>query len=166
MATKVARSLSIYRQEGNEGIIREDEPGEEASQVWHEGAPLCYDISTDATKEIEEYAAGTDTVRIIGVAASHASGTAGTAVAYYEANDYNLFEGTLISGTDAYTLLGTEVGVAYPLVQSTRDWYVDVANTDNDDAVEVVGLLDAVGDVNPRVVVRFIGGLQSKVLQS
>jgi hypothetical protein len=51
-------------------------------------------------------------------------------------------------------------------VQSTRDWYVDVANTDNDHAVEVVGLLDAVGDVNPRVVVRFIGGLQSKVLQS
>lgn len=166
MATKVARTLEIYRQEGNEGIIIEHEPGEEASMVWHAGAPLCYDISTDATKEIEEYAAGTDTVRIIGVAASNATGTTGADVSYYEANDYNLFEGTLINGTAAYTLLGTEVGTAYPLVQSTRDWFVDVGNTDNDDVVEVVGLLDAVGDVNPRVIVRFVGGFQSKVLQA
>jgi hypothetical protein len=166
MATQVLQTLAIYRQEGNDGLIIEREPGEEASMVWHEGAPLCYDISTDATGEIEEYAAGTDGVRIIGVAASHASGTAGTDVSYYEANDLNLFEGSLINGTAAYTLLGTEVGVAYPLVQSTRDWYVDVGNTDNDDVVEVVGLLDAVGDVNPRVIVRFLGGKQSKVLQS
>ena len=168
MATKGLHSLSIYRQDGNEGIIEERAPGEEASQTYKVGAPLVYDVSTDATAEIEEWAGGTDTARIIGVATKDASGTASTSVPYIEANDYNLFSGSLMNGTDAYTLLGTEVGETYSLVKSSNDWYVDVTttSTDNPAIVECVGLIDAEDDINPRVVVRFLGGKQSRVLQS
>ena len=166
MATKAARTLEIYRQEGDCGIKYEDAPGEEASQSYKRGAPLCYDISTDATKEIEEYAAGTDSVKIIGIAVKDATGTTGATVPYYEANDMTLFQGTLINGTAAYTLLGTEIGSTYPLIKSGTDWLIDLNNTDNDDCVEVVGLIDEVGDVNPRVICRILGGMQQKVLQS
>jgi len=168
MAEKALRSMSIYRQEGNEGIIYEEEPGEEASQGFTIGAPLVYDISTDATGEIEEWAGGTDTARIIGIAVKDAVETAGSTVPYYEANDLNIFEGSLINGTDTYTLLGTEIGETYSLVKSGSDWYVDVTatSTDNPAIVECVGLIDAEDDTNPRVIVRFLGGKQAKVLQS
>lgn len=165
MATKVMRTLSIYRQEGKEGVIWDRVPGEESSQTYKVGAPLVYDAST---KDVEIWAGGTDTVRIIGIAVKDASGTAGTDVPYYEANDYNLFEGSLINGTDAYTLLGTEIGSAYSLIASGDNWYIDITatGTDNPAIVEVVGLIDAVSDVNPRVICRFLGGKQSRVLQS
>ncbi len=165
MATKVMRTLSIYRQEGKEGVIWDRAPGEEASQTYKAGAPLVYDATN---KDIEIWAGGTDTTRIIGIAAKDATGTTAAAVPYYEANDYNLFEGSLINGTDAYTLLGTEVGVQYSLVASSNDWYIDVTatGTDNPAIVEVVGLIDAVGDINPRVIARFLTGKQSRVLAS
>lgn len=159
MATKVMRTLSIYRQEGRDGVITDRSPGEEASQTYKQGAPLVYDSA-----EIEIWAGGTTTTKIIGIAAKDATGTAGSAVPYYEANDSNLFEGSLINGTEAYTLLGTEVGNTYSLIASSNDWYVDVGDTDTP-KVEVVGLIDAIGDVNPRVIVRFVGGMQARVLQ-
>ncbi|GEM_PF-1591501 len=163
--TRVMRTLSIYRQEGKEGIIWDHEPGEEASQTYKAGAPLVYDATS---KELEIWAGGTDTTRIAGVAVKDATGTTGADVPYYEANDYNLFEGSLIEGTDAYTLLGSEVGSVYSLIASGNDWYVDVTatGTDNPAIVECVGLIDPVGDVNPRVIVRFLGGKQTRALQS
>ena len=160
MSTKVAQTLSIYRHEGKEGLIIDRAPGEEASQSFTAGAPLVYDSA-----EIKVWAGTDDATEIIGIAAAAASTVAGTAVSYYEANDYNLFAGTLIDGTDAYTLLGTEVGVAYSLIASGDNWLVDIGDTDTA-KVEVVGLIDAVDDVNPRVIVRFLGGMQSRVLQS
>jgi len=169
MATKGLHSLSIHRQDGNEGIVYDDAPGEETGQTYNVGAPLVYDVSTDATAEIEEWAGGTDTARIIGIAVKDAVETAGSSVPYYEANDYNLFQGSLINGTDAYTLLGTELGETYSLVKATNeDWYIDVTatSTDNPAIVECVGLIDAVDDINPRVICRFLGGKQSRVLQS
>jgi hypothetical protein len=167
MATKALRTLSIYRQEGNDGVVIERKPGEEASMTFKKGCPLVYDIG-ETSSQIEEWAGGADASRIIGIAAIDATGTENTAVPYYEANDYNLFEGSLITDTAAYTLLGTEVGSAFGLVKSGTDWYVDTTAADGTHLaiVEVVGLIDAVGDVNPRVIIRFLGGKQSKVLQS
>jgi len=162
MATKVLRTLSIYRHEGKDGIITDRVPGEESSQSWKIGAPLVRDAST---MELEIWAGSTDTTKIVGVAVGDASETAGTKVLYYEANDYNLFEASLIDDTSAYTLLGTEVGVAYSLITADDNWYVDV-NDVTTKKVEVVGLIDAVGDINPRVICRFIGSMQSNVLQS
>lgn len=162
MATKTLRTLEIWRQEGKDGVIEDRLVGEEASQTYKAGAPLVYDATN---KDVEIWAGGTDTTRIVGVATKDATGTTAASVPYYEANDSNLFAASLINGTAAYALLGTELGVAYSLIASGDNWYVDVADTATP-KVEVVGLLDAVGDTNPRVVVRFLGGMQSRVLQS
>ena len=160
--THVARTLAIYRQEGKGGVIEDRVPGEEASQTYKVGAPLVYDATN---KDIEIWAGGTDTTKIIGIAAKDATGVTAAAVPYYEANDYNLFEGTLINNATAYVLLGTEVGVAYSLIASGNNWYIDIADVTTK-KVEVIGLISAVGDTNPRVIFRFIGGMQSRVLQS
>lgn len=161
--TRVLKTLSIYRQEGKEGVVVDQagKVGEAASQDYKAGAPLEYTSGT-----IEALATGgADTGLVIGIAAQDATGTTGAAVPYYEANDYNLFEGSLIDGTSAYTLLGTEIGTAYGLIDSGDNWYVDISNT-SQTKVEVVGLIDPVGDINPRVIVRFIGSMQARVLQS
>jgi len=160
--THVARTLAIYRQEGKGGVIEDRVPGEEASQTYKVGAPLVYDATN---KDIEIWAGGTDTTKIIGIAAKDATGVTAAAVPYYEANDYNLFEGTLINNATAYVLLGTEVGAAYSLIASGNNWYIDIADVTTK-KVEVIGLISAVGDTNPRVIFRFIGGMQSRVLQS
>lgn len=160
--TRVKRTLAIYRQEGKGGIVEDRAPGEEASQTYKAGAPLVYDAST---KEVEVWAGTTDATKIIGIAVKDATGTTGAKVPYYEANDYNLFEGTLINNTTDYVLLGTEVGTAYSLIASGTNWYIDIADVTTK-KVEVVGLIDDVGDTNPRVIFRFIGGMQSRVLQS
>jgi hypothetical protein len=151
------RTLSVYRQEGRDGIIWDRAPGEEASQTFDAGAPLVRDAST---KELEEWAGGTDASLIVGIAIADASGTAGTKVGYAEANDSLLIEGSLINGTDAYTLLGTEVGSTYSLIKSGTSWYVDVGD-DTTDIVCITGLIDAVGDVNPRVICRVVTGRQA-----
>jgi len=160
--TRVMRTLSIRLQDGKEGMITDRVPGEESGQTYKAGAPLVRD---DTTKELEIWAGDTDAAKIVGVAVKDASGTAGTAVPYYEANDYNLFEGSLINNVTAYVLLGTEMGAAYSLIASGNNWYIDIADTTTK-KVEVVGLIDDVGDTNPRVVCRFIGGMQANVQQS
>ena len=160
--TRVMRTLAVYRQEAKEGVIWDREPGEEASQTYKAGAPLVYDATN---KDIEVWAGGTDATKIIGIAAKDATGTTAAAVPYYEANDYNLFEASLINNVTAYVLLGTEVGTAYSLIASGNNWYVDIAD-ETTKKVEVVGLIDPVGDTNPRVIVRFLGGMQSRALQS
>ncbi|MFA5151106.1 MAG: hypothetical protein WC554_00955 [Clostridia bacterium] len=158
--THAKRTLSIYRQEAKEGFIEERELGEETGQTYKAGAPLVYDGG-----EIEVWAGGTDATEIVGVAVKDATGTAGSSVPYYEANDYNLFEGTLINNTTDYVLLGSEIGKGYSLIASGNNWYIDIAD-ETTKKVEVVGLVSAVGDTNPRVIFRFLGGMQSRVLQS
>jgi hypothetical protein len=122
-------------------------------------------VRDGTTKELEEWAGGSDSALPVGIAVASASGTAGTTVRYYEANDLNVFEGTLINNVTDYVLLGTEVGVAYSLIKSGTNWYIDIADTTTK-IVEVIGLISAVGDTNPRVKCRFIGGKQANVLQS
>jgi hypothetical protein len=157
--TRVAKTLSIYRQEAKDGIIWDRAPGEEASQTFTAGAPLVRD---GTSKELEIWPGTTDAGKPVGIAVAAASGTAGTKVGYYEANDYNLFEGTLINATTAYVLLGTEVGTTYSLIASGNDWLIDIADTTTD-LVEVVGLISDVGDTNPRVIFRFVTGVQGNV---
>lgn len=158
--TRVAKTLAIHRQEGKNGIIVDKDPGEEASQSWKAGAPLVRDATSG---ELEMWAGGTDSSKIVGIAAADATGTTGADVPYYEMNDYNLFSATLINATAAYTLLGTELGLSYSLIASGNDWYVDVADTATD-VVTVMQLIDPVGDINPRVVVRAFQSIQGNVL--
>jgi len=159
--TRVMKTIAIYRQEAKDGIIWDRSPGEESGMsAIVAGAPLVRDGST---MELEEWAGGTDTALIVGIAAHPLSGTAGTKVGYYEANDYNLFEASLINNTTAHVLVATNIGVAYSLVKSGTSWYVDVADTTSD-VVEVVGIISDIGDTNPRVIVRFVTARTANVI--
>jgi len=162
MATQVLKTLAPYRQEGKDGLTWDRDPGEEASQTFKAGAPLVRDGTSG---ELEIWAGSTDATLPVGIAAADAVGTAGSDVPYVEANDYNLFAGSLINATAAVALAATHIGVAYSLIASGNNWYVDVADTTTK-LVEVVGAIDAVGDTNPRVIVRFIGDHQANVLAS
>jgi len=167
--SRVLNTIAIYRQEGKEGVINDTVMGEAASSTWKAGAPLTHVDST--SRYIQVWAGGTDSSKIIGVAAKDATGTTGAAVPYYEANDYNLFSASVVNANDtaAYVLLDDDIGTKYSLVISTTkslEWYVDKADTGSTGAkVEIVNTIDPVGDTNARVVIRFAGGMQANVLQ-
>jgi hypothetical protein len=157
------KTLEIYRQEGKEGVTVDQtgKVGEAASQDYKAGAPLEYTSGT-----IEALATGgADTGLVIGIAAKDATGTTGAAVPYYEASDSNLFAASLINGVVPHVLAAGNIGTAYGLIDSGNDWYVDISNTTQKKVV-VVGCIDPIGDTNARVIVRFIGSMQARVLQS
>lgn len=164
MSTKVLRTFAPYKLPSRKtGIKWEREPGEEASQDWIKGALLVRDSSSN---EIEELATGGAAIdKIVGVAAHDASGTASTKVGYIEANDSNLFAASLINGTSAVTLAASHMDKKYGVIDSGGAWYVDVSNT-TQCKVQVVGFIDKIGDINPRVVVRFLTDFQANVLAS
>jgi hypothetical protein len=159
--THTVKQLAIFRQEGQGGIHWNRSPGEESSQDWVAGTPLVED---DSTMELEEdTSAGTD--KVVGIAAHAASGTAGTAVGYYEANPYNLFVGTLRNGSSAIALATTHINTAYGLlVDATGNTYIDVSNT-SQKKVQVVGPAPGheIGDTNARVIFRFLTDMQQKL---
>jgi hypothetical protein len=157
MLTQVARTISVSLQEGKEGLKYATAFGEELNQTYTRGAPLVRDAST---KELEEWAGGTDASLIVGFAASDASETAGTAVGYYEANDTFIGEGTLIDGTDAVALAASHIETEYSLVKSGNNWLIDVADTTTP-IVKVIEAVDAVGDYNARVKFRVLRDKQA-----
>ena len=155
--SRTKKTIAIYRQEGREGIKWDNSPGEEASQTFKTGAPLVRDSSS---KEIEIWAGGTDTTAIEGVALHDASGTAATAVGYYEASPTNLFQGSIVNGTADIALAASHLGSKYSLVASGNDWYVDIADTTTT-KVQIVGCIDPIGDTGARVVFRFLDDKQA-----
>jgi len=159
--THDVKQLAIFRQEGKDGIHWNRSPGEEASQDWVAGTPLVEDSSS---LELEEdTSAGTED--IVGVAAHDASGTAGTAVGYYEANPYNIFVATLRDGSSAIALATTHLNTAYGLlVDATGNTYVDISNTTGK-KVQVIGPAPGheIGDTNARVLIRFLTDAQQKL---
>jgi len=165
--SRVLNTISIYSQGGKDGIVHGADKGEAASSTWKAGAPLTY---VDATSRyIQVWAGGTDTSKIIGIAAKDATGTTGESVPYYEANDSNVFAASVVNANDtaAYVLLDDDIGTAYSLVVSTTkslEWYVDKADT-SATKVEIIKAIDPVGDTNARVAIRFIGSMQAQVLQ-
>jgi len=160
--TRVMKTIEIYRQDGKEGIIIARGLGEELNQSYKKGAPLVYDGS-----ELEILAsAGADTTAVVGIAVKDATGVESSEVPIYEANDYNLFAGSLINSTTAHVLVDTNLGKDYALIQSGDDWYIDISDSTTNTKVGIVQFLDDVGDTNARVVFRFLGGKQANVLQS
>ena len=161
--TRVKRTFAIYRQEGKDGAIvdKTGAVGEAASQDYKIGAPLEYTAGT-----IEALATGgADTGQVIGIALKDATETTGAAVPYYEANDSNLFAGTLVATASDHVLAVANLGAVYGILDSGDDWYVDVDNTSQKKVV-IVGCIDPIGDTNARVIFRFLGGMQARVLQS
>lgn len=153
MATKVVRTLSVSLQGGKEGINTEREVGEESSQTYSAGAPLVRDASS---AELEEWAGGTDTALVVGIAVADASGAAGTAVSYYEASPAFVGEGTLINGTSEVALAASHLGASYSLIKdSSGRWLIDVSDTTTK-MVKVIEAIDSIGDKNPRVKFRWL----------
>jgi hypothetical protein len=160
--TRVLKTISIHAQDGKDGVVIARGLGEAASSTWKAGAPLIYSSGYVAILG----SSGAETTAIIGFAAQDATGVTGAAVPIYEANDYNLFEGSLINSSTAYVSVVGNIGADYALVQSTNDWYIDISDTTTNTKVEPVKFIDAIGDTNARVVFRVLGGKQANVLQS
>ena len=163
MATKVLQTISIYRQDGKDGVAVCQAPGEEASSTWKAGAALQY---VDATsKELRIWSSTDSTAGIVGFAAKDATGTTGAAVPYYEANDSNLFAASMYDATDStYALTGLELGAQYSLKEVSDNFYLNVHDATSGANMSVVGLIDAVGDINPRVIARMVQADQANVL--
>ena len=160
--TGVMKTIEIYRHDGKDGIVMARGLGEELSQSYKAGAPLVYDSS-----ELEILpSSGADTTAVVGIAAKDATGVAGSAVPIYEANDYNLFAGSMINSSTPYVSLVTNIGKDYALIKSDDDWYIDISDDTTNTKVEVIKFIDDIGDTNARVVFRFLGGKQANVLQS
>lgn len=160
--TRVMKTVDIHRQDGKDGVVIAKGLGEAVSSSWKRGAPLIYSSGYVAILGT----AGAETTRIIGFAAKDATGVTGANVPYYEANDYNLFEGSLINSTTAYVSVATNIGTDYALIQSTNDWYIDISDATTNTKVEVIKFIDDIGDTNARVIFRVLGGSQSNVLQT
>lgn len=161
-ATRVMRTLGIYRQEGHGGLKWNRDPGEEASQTFTKGAPVVEDASS---LEVEVWAGGTDATKILGIAAADATGTTGADVPYFEANQYNIFAGSLINNATAVALAATHINGKYSLVASGNNWYIDVSDTTTK-LVQVIAPIDDIGDTNARVAFRFVHDVQQKTLSA
>lgn len=95
--------------------------------------------------------ADTDETTILGVAAEDASGTTDTDISVWLAKSQDEWIGNL-DGTLAAANLGTDYGIKK---DSAGVWTVDDADTTNT-RVRVVKLYDAVGDVNGRVIFKWL----------
>jgi hypothetical protein len=158
--THAVAQLAVYRQDGKEGIKWNRDPGEEASQDFVAMTPLVEDAST---KEVEEDTSAGSSA-ILGFAVGPASGTAGTAVGYYEANENLLITATFRNGSSAVALAVGDINTAYGFViDATGNTYVDKSNTTQKKVI-VLGPApgSAIGDTNARVICRVCSDMQAK----
>ena len=162
MATRVLRTIEIYRQDGLNGTVTNKGPGEEASQTYKKGAPL---VEETTSKEVLEWLGDTDAEEIVGVAIADASGVTGADVVYYEANPYNIFAGSVIDDTSPVVLAASHISGTYSLIKTGNNWYVDIADATTE-KVQIIAPIDDIGDTNARVAFRFIGDEQRKVAES
>lgn len=134
------KHLSSPMKWGNEG----------AAQTYKAGAILI----KSAGQVVTGAAAAVD---ILGMAIAAASGVTNTPVPFIMPMEDDEFEATLTTSAFTYALAGNELYNRYGLGldATTRFWYVDQANTTND-AVIVTGFVSKIGDVNPRVRVKFV----------
>lgn len=110
-------------------------------------------VTLDANGRIVKGATDPAAASVVGVAAEKASGTQGTKIGVYVADENAEFKGRV---QDTGTLALTNVGKQYSIVlDATNDIFrVDLSDTTNKN-VTVTELIDAVGDVNGRVAFKW-----------
>ena len=107
-----------------------------------------------AIAESDVIAAGGDL--ILGVAAQEATGVTDTSLHVYLATEEAEFSANVQdTGTLALANIGTQYDIFYDTAASINIFRVDLADTTNP-VLTVTELLDAVGDVNGRVVFKFM----------
>ena len=148
MATLGLAPIRAYSTRGGSFAIEHGFEG--ATQSWKVGAVLIHSsgllvIGADAA------------VNIAGIACAAATGVTNTDTMYIRPRDDDEFEITLTVDAQTYALLGTEIGNRYAvdLDATSGYFFADQSNT-TDDAVVVTGFVSKIGDVNPRVRVRFL----------
>lgn len=126
---------------------------EDASMSWVSGALLV-----NAAGQAAE--AGADPANLIGVALTPASGVENSDVMYLRPRDDDEFEATLTTSAFTYALVGTERDNRYGVARdaTTKYWYIDQAET-TADVVVITKFISKVGDINPRVICRFLPGV-------
>lgn len=96
---------------------------------------------------------------IVGVASEDATGTQATKVNVYAATEEAEFLGTVQdTGTLALALIGTQVGIFYDSVNDI--FRVDLGDVSNK-RVTITKLYDNVGDVNGRVIFKFMNAARA-----
>lgn len=127
---------------------------EGSAQTYKYGALLVLS-GGQAVKGASDPAANT----ILGIASEDATGVQASKVGYYAATEDAEFLGTVQdTGTLALALIGTQVGLVY---DATNDIFrVDLSDTTNK-RVTITRLYDAVGDVNGRVVFKFMNAART-----
>ena len=151
MATRTVNSNDYFKP--FRGKVRCQNAPEGASQTFKKGYPLKF--SSTSSHENEVIVVGSDpTSGILGVADIDATGTQGSNINYWIADNDTEFIGVVQDGaTTAYTNVGTN----YSMVADGTNtiWRVDLSDTSNA-SVTVTGLVDPVGTVNGRVSFQFI----------
>lgn len=128
---------------------------EAASQTFGLGAPLIFDTASGTENRVKVTGADA-TSGILGVASTAASGTAGTDITYWIADNGNQFVGRVQNAaTLDYTQVGLQCGLVVDTSVSPSIYRVDTSDTTNK-SVEITKLIDADGDVNGRVAFQFI----------
>lgn len=96
---------------------------------------------------------------VVGIASEDASGTQATKIGVYAATEESEFLGRV---QDTGTLALTQIGAQFGLVlDATNDIFrVDLSDTSNK-RVTILRLYDAVGDVNGRVIFKFMNAARA-----
>lgn len=158
MATRNVQPPHVVEPMGGNGYAWEI--AEAAAQTFLTGALLVHSVGY-AQESGADPADGT----VLGLATG--PGQNGT-LGQYKSNFVPFFPGTLIEAnlcsgaagdhTLAQTDVGTEYGMIKRTAEATDHWVIDDTETDAGDViVRVVGLRDAIGDVNGRVLATVTG---------
>jgi len=149
MATISVGAGNIMRPYRN---VRMEHFPEDAGQTFLVGDIVVF--SATSGKENKIKLSGADpTASVVGVAAEAASGVEGTMIGVWVANNDGEF---LANVQDTGTLAATNVGSGFGVVRDATNliWRVDLSET-SAKVVDIVKLIDAVGDVNGLVVCKF-----------
>jgi hypothetical protein len=133
---------------------------EGASQTFVRGDLLTFSGTSDTGNRVIKATSGTTKTYLVGFAAESASGTAGTMIAVWLADEMAEFTAnicTVTCGDDTIDL--DDLGKAYGLIADTTNaaWRVNLAETTTNNAfVAITEIIDASGDTNGRVAFKLL----------
>ena len=133
---------------------------EGASQTFVRGDLLTFSGTSDTGNRVIKATSGTTKTYLVGFAAESASGTAGTMIAVWLADEMAEFMAniaTVTCGDDTIDL--DDLGKAYGLIADTTNaaWRVNLAETTTNNAfVAITEIIDASGDTNGRVAFKLL----------
>jgi len=133
---------------------------EGASQTFVRGDLLTFSGTADTGNRVIKATSGTTASQLVGFAAESASGTAGTMIAVWLADEMAEFTAnicTVTCGDDTIDL--DDLGDAYGMLADTTNaaWRINLAETtSNNQWAVITEIIDASGDTNGRVAFKIL----------